>query len=329
MPSRDSITLSFTVLLASLLVWDCALVQAATPDLSCQSKKLKEASSYSKCRLKAESKAALKSVAPDFSRCDSKLILKWDKIDTQFGGACPTLESTEGDRTFSSNILTFASDAIATCLATAVCIPADPAALGCPATGQLTSYPADKNGAPAQAVQDDGALQLGAALSFTDNGDGTITDLNTGCMWEKKIQWNVSANFAELHDADNVYFWSTAAGDSVWDWLDAVNAEGGTGFAGHNDWRIPNVKELVSIVDYGRFDPSIDPAFSGASCGVACADITDPACSCTSRSCQWTSTTQDRDSAMAWCVKFDDGLVTPTPKTGTTDRVRAVRGCSP
>jgi hypothetical protein len=44
-----------------------------------------------------------------------------------------------------------------------------------PATGQTTSY----------APGDDGDVQAGAPLSYTDNGDGTITDNNTGRMWEK------------------------------------------------------------------------------------------------------------------------------------------------
>jgi hypothetical protein len=43
-----------------------------------------------------------------------------------------------------------------------------------------------------------------------------------------------------------------------------VNAEGGTGFAGRSDWRLANVKELLSIVDYGRLHPSIDRVFTAA-----------------------------------------------------------------
>jgi hypothetical protein len=36
---------------------------------------------------------------------------------------------------------------------------------------------------------------------------------------------------------------------------------GKCGYAGRRDWRIPNVKELQSIVDYGRFQPALDPIF--------------------------------------------------------------------
>src|SRR5438876_6315029 len=61
-----------------------------------------------------------------------------------------------------------------------------------PATGQTTSFHAF----------DDGAMQAGAPLSYTDNGDGTITDENTGLMWEKK-----SAD-GNIHDMDTLYTWN-------------------------------------------------------------------------------------------------------------------------
>ena len=39
---------------------------------------------------------------------------------------------------------------------------------------------------PCAGTGQDGDIQAGATLSYTDNGDGTITDNNTGLMWEKK-----------------------------------------------------------------------------------------------------------------------------------------------
>lgn len=116
-----------------------------------------------------------------------------------------------------------------------------------PATGQTTAYTADKNDGidGAVAVPDDGTVQAGTTLNYQDNGDGTITDLNTGLMWEKKD------DTGGLHQWDNTYVWSgDGSQETIWDWLDDINAEGGTGFAGHSDWRIPNVKELQSIVNY-------------------------------------------------------------------------------
>ncbi len=132
--------------------------------------------------------------------------------------------------------------------------------LNFPASGQTTAYLADKNnGAGGDAVPDDGTVQAGTPLSYVDNGDGTLTDLNTGLMWEMKDLGSLDGVPGALHDADNTYRWSgDGTQETIWDWLDDVNVEG---FAGHSDWRIPNVKELQSIVDHQVFNPSIDPVF--------------------------------------------------------------------
>jgi len=191
------------------------------------------------------------------------------------------------------------------------------------ASGQITTYPAVKNdGSPAPAaVPDDGAVGSGGRLRYRDNLDGTVTDLGTGLIWEKKCD-----RCRGLHDYGQSYTWSgDGRHDTIWDWLDDVNDEDGVGFAGHRDWRIPNVKELVSLVDYQRFNPSVAAAFDGAACGLTCIDITDPDCSCTGMSFYWTSTTFADFPAHAVTVRFNLGLVGDVPK----DRrlfVRAVRG---
>jgi hypothetical protein len=58
-------------------------------------------------------------------------------------------------------------------------------------TGQTTAY----------GTGSDGDLQKGTARSYTDNGDGTITDNVTGLMWEKK------SDDGGIHDKDNMYTW--------------------------------------------------------------------------------------------------------------------------
>ncbi|MFI3322703.1 MAG: DUF1566 domain-containing protein [Rikenellaceae bacterium] len=79
---------------------------------------------------------------------------------------------------------------------------------------------------------------------FVDNGDGTISDLATGLMWAQ---------------ADN--------GEGI-EWVDALPYAEGATLAGYSDWRLPNVKELQSIVDYSRapsskgVEAAIDPIFS-------------------------------------------------------------------
>ncbi len=81
---------------------------------------------------------------------------------------------------------------------------------------------------------------------FHDNGDGTVTDRATGLMWQK---------------ADS--------GQGM-NWQQALDYAEKLALAGHDDWRLPNAKELQSLVDYTRSPvasdavqrgPAIDPVF--------------------------------------------------------------------
>lgn len=86
---------------------------------------------------------------------------------------------------------------------------------------------------------------------FQDNGDGTITDLSTGLEWMK---------------VDSGSFHIGPASDGAVDWPAALEWAESLELAGHSDWRLPNAKELQSIVDYTHaptFDglPAIDPIF--------------------------------------------------------------------
>lgn len=80
---------------------------------------------------------------------------------------------------------------------------------------------------------------------FIDNGDGTVTDQATGLMWMQE-------------DSDEGLNWEEA--------LQFVQTKNSENYLGHSDWRLPNAKELQSIVDYSRApdvteSPAIDPVF--------------------------------------------------------------------
>src|SRR5437879_5351345 len=197
-----------------------------------------------------------------------------------------------------------------------------------PATGQTTSFPPMLKMTDAP-VRDDGVVQAGGALRYQNNGDGTITDLNTGLMWEQKIRDAVGAE--GLHDVNLKLPWDSAT-TTIWDWLEEVNTEGGTGLAGYNDWRIPNVKELQSIVDYGTFSPSVDVAFNNGP-GTGPCSVSE--CSLTEKTTPinyWSPTSLAINPVNAWFVAFNSGggFVGFDVKSNRNLTVRAVRGgCLP
>ena len=82
-----------------------------------------------------------------------------------------------------------------------------------------------------------------------DNGDGSITDYATELMWSQD-------------DSGSSLNWEDALA-----WVEDKNAEN---YLGHSDWRLPNAKELQSIVDYTRSpdttgSAAIDPLFNATS----------------------------------------------------------------
>lgn len=193
-----------------------------------------------------------------------------------------------------------------------------------PATGQTTSYIAN----------DDGALELGAPFNLVNNGNGTISDANSGLMWE------VKDNAGGLHDRDNQYTWT----DSFDVFLAALNnrCDGNEttpctqnsdcigignqlcGHAGYRDWRMPNRTELQTILNLAASTPAVPAAFNTA-CPSNCTIST---CSCTRATAvakYWSSSTYAGTANFTWYVDFGAGLVNyDGPQT--TQFVRAVRG---
>lgn len=193
----------------------------------------------------------------------------------------------------------------------------------------------------------------GPSANFVDNGDGTVTDLDTGLIWEQKVGFDGAVDASNLHDADNRHPWigscfratatacltdaDCAPGDrcrggdqqgtdlTIFKWAEQLNAEGDDGFAGHADWRVPTAAELETIRDLHRSQPAIDPAFNGSRCGTSCVDLSDPACACTAPFPYWTASPVPSDPSRAFRIDFDDGGVVTSRKVDDL-RVRAVRG---
>ena len=196
-----------------------------------------------------------------------------------------------------------------------------------PATAQLSCWDVDGNPVACAGTGQDGDVRAGATQSFQDNGDGTITDLNTRLVWEKL------SDDGSIHDKDDTWDWTQASSVKI----AALNT--GPGFAGHTDWRLPNVRELVTLVDNEANFPSVPPAFRtncgdnfSPNSGNGCTVLT---CSCTWPGTFWSSTTVPGYPDNAWTVFFDDGATYGEVKTsgnagscGTNSckrRVRAVR----
>ena len=77
--------------------------------------------------------------------------------------------------------------------------------------------------------------------SYTDNGDGTVTDNVTGLMWQQSADTDGDGDI----DADDKLTYDEAIARA-----EALN------LGGHSDWRLPTIKELYSLIDFNGTDPS-------------------------------------------------------------------------
>ncbi|MBK1829920.1 DUF1566 domain-containing protein [Verrucomicrobiaceae bacterium R5-34] len=104
-------------------------------------------------------------------------------------------------------------------------------------TGHIKAYPSGaggpRGGKCVRAVRG----KVYGENAFKDNKDGTITDEATGLMW------------------------MTADAGKGMEWKEALAYAESSTHAGYDDWRLPNVKELQSIVDYSGVFPAIEPLF--------------------------------------------------------------------
>jgi hypothetical protein len=121
------------------------------------------------------------------------------------------------------------------------------------ADGRIKGYPRDRGrrGAATHFVRYVRGNPKYGVNKFRDNGDGTVSDLATGLMWTR----------ADSRKALN--------------WQQALTWAEGLRLAGHDDWRLPDAKELQSIVDYSRAPDAADPSRRGPAIDPVF-DVTDP-----------------------------------------------------
>lgn len=156
-------------------------------------------------------------------------------------------------------------------------------------------------GTPVSCFPGDGIS--GRSLSYTDNGDGTVTDNVTGLMWSKTTGTigQIPAN-PPVTDVNNTYTWDQANST----FITYMNA---AAVGGHADWRLPDIKELQSINDYSRKGPSISPIFGPSQFAF-----------------YWSSTPHTGSNTCAWGVGFGGGGNVYHDNRPDLNYVRAVRG---
>ena len=114
---------------------------------------------------------------------------------------------------------------------------------------------------------------------------------------------------------------------TIWDWLVQVNAEGGSGFAGHSDWRLPSEEGCNSCYVY--YHCPCAPAELGSillapyPCGND--PCVDPIFGPTASYRYWSSTTSANPPSSAWIGFFSGGGVLTSYKYDS-NYIRAVRG---
>jgi hypothetical protein len=146
---------------------------------------------------------------------------------------------------------------------------------------QTTSY----------ATGDDGDLQKGVAFSlprFTDNGDGTVTDNLTGLIWLK------DANCATFNAPDS---WGEAV------WTPSVLEDGMCGLTDSSqagDWRLPNMKEIQSLIDFSNDNPALPSGYPFTN---------------VQSDYYWSSTTKSFASFAAWHLYIGSGYVSTVDKS--------------
>ena len=167
---------------------------------------------------------------------------------------------------------------------------------------------------------EDGAIQAGVvwpAQRFADNGDETQTDNLTWLVWAKDAGSPIlctdgsTRNYGPSYSScpgstvtDNKVLCN--GGTKVWqDALDYVACLNRNNYLGQNDWRIPNINELESLVNAGQANPAAwltGQGFSNVSSTIGLAGA------------NWSSTSDISYPFTAFFIMMGNGGVYSEPK---------------
>jgi len=151
---------------------------------------------------------------------------------------------------------------------------------------------------PSYEAYDDGYYHKGVSwgLRFTDNGNGTVTDNLTGLIWLKNANCFADETWNSALSACNTLSSGTCG-------LSDGSIAG--------DWRLPNLKELLSLVDYDYVNPAMwgKDFFDNVQSGI-----------------YWSSTTYALGPSDAWLVSMYNGGVYGANKYSYYYYVWPVRG---
>jgi hypothetical protein len=171
-----------------------------------------------------------------------------------------------------------------------------------PATDQTICYTSTGTVTSCTGTGQDANLLKGVARSYTDNGNGTITDNVTGLVWQKCSDGQTG---------------SDCSGGAVTglDWTDALTycSSNTAGLSG-SGWYLPNYNQLFTLLDLGASSaPYINQTYFPNT------DI---------NSYYWSSSTFPAlgDEFFAWSLTFADFISAPADKATSLTNVRCVRG---